>query len=424
MKRMMTVVAMVAAAAALTSGRATAAPQGRAAGANRAAHVTAVATAAAPRIDVVFLLDTTASMGGLIEGAKLKIWSIANQMIAAKPRPKLRIGLVAYRDRGDQYVTQFFELSEDIDAVYANLQGFRADGGGDGPESVNQALHEAVTRPAWDPGRDVLKVIFLVGDFPPHMDYANDVKYPITCQQAAKRDIIINTVQCGQNDETARAWQDIARLAEGSYMAIGQTGDMTVATTPMDAELAELNRALGRTIVAYGDTGAREEAKRRQARSEVAPAAVAAERLAYKAAAASADAAAGIPLGVAGGVVGGVVGGGDLVDDERAGRTKLDALAKDKLPAEMQGLSVEEQRAYLAKRRAEREALQGRIAELVKKRQAYVEAEMKKAAAAGHKDAFDARIAETIQTQAARKGMHYEVTGTHTPSTTASPVTK
>jgi hypothetical protein len=399
MKKTMTVAATVAAAITLFSG-----------------GVAAASQAPAPKIEVVFVLDTTGSMGGLIEGAKLKIWSIANQMIAAKPRPRLRIGLLGYRDRGDQYITRFFDLSEDIDAVYADLQGFRADGGGDGPESVNQALHEAVTRPTWSASRDVLKVIFLVGDFPPHMDYANDVKYPLSCQKAARRDIIINTVQCGQNGETTPVWQDIARLAEGSYMAIGQTGNMSVVATPMDAELAELNRAVGRTIVAYGSASAKEEARARHARSEMAPAPVAAARLAYKTAVISADMAAGVPLGVEGGVVGGVVGGGDLVDDEAGGRAKLAALAKDQLPAEMQGLTADQKRAYLAKKRADREALQGQIADLVKKRQAHIEAELKRAAATGHKDAFDAKVAETIQAQAARKGLHYEAAGTTAPS--------
>ncbi len=366
-------------------------------------EVPARAQAPAPRIEVVFVLDTTGSMSGLIEGAKLKIWSIANQMVAARPRPHLRIGLLGYRDRGDQYVTRFFDLSEDIDAVYADLSSFRADGGGDGPESVNQALHEAVTRPSWSASHDVLKVVFLVGDFPPHMDYADDVKYPLSCRKAARRDIIINTIQCGGNGETARVWQDVARLAEGAYMAIGQTGGMTVVATPMDAELAELNRALGRTIVAYGSTAAKEEAMARQARSEAAPPPAAAARLAYKAAAASADAAAGVPAGVVGGVVGGVAGGGDLVDDEASGRVKLASLAEGELPAEMQGLTAGRRRAYLAKKRTEREALRARIADLVKKRRDYLQAEEKKAA--GHEDSFDAKVAETIRAQAARKGL-------------------
>jgi hypothetical protein len=52
------------------------------------------AKAAKPRMEVCFVLDTTGSMGGLIEGAKQKIWSIANDMISAKPTPELRLGLV------------------------------------------------------------------------------------------------------------------------------------------------------------------------------------------------------------------------------------------------------------------------------------------------------------------------------------------
>ena len=56
----------------------------------------------------LFVLDTTGSMGGLIEGAKQKIWSIANEMISAKPTPELKLGLIGYRDRGDEYVLNRF----------------------------------------------------------------------------------------------------------------------------------------------------------------------------------------------------------------------------------------------------------------------------------------------------------------------------
>ena len=125
-----------------------------------------------PRIEVCFVLDTTGSMSGLIEGAKQKIWSIANEIISAKPTPAIRIGLVGYRDRGDEYVIKSFDLSDDIDAVYSQLQTFCAKGGGDTPESVNEALDEAVHKMHWSQDRKVLKIIFLVGDAPPHMDYS------------------------------------------------------------------------------------------------------------------------------------------------------------------------------------------------------------------------------------------------------------
>ena len=67
-----------------------------------------------PRIEVCFVLDTTGSMGGLIDGAKQKIWSIANEIVSAKPTPQLKLGLIGYRDRGDEYVVKSFNLTDDI----------------------------------------------------------------------------------------------------------------------------------------------------------------------------------------------------------------------------------------------------------------------------------------------------------------------
>src|SRR5689334_17712995 len=96
------------------------------------------------QVQVCFVLDTTGSMGGLIEGAKAKIWTIANQIVKQKPTPEVKFALIGYRDRGDQYVTKLFDLTDDIDAVFKNLTAFQADGGGDEPESVNQAMDEAV----------------------------------------------------------------------------------------------------------------------------------------------------------------------------------------------------------------------------------------------------------------------------------------
>src|SRR5688572_30028767 len=51
-----------------------------------------------PTIEVVFALDTTGSMGGLLEGAKEKIWSIASEIARGQPTPILKVGLVGYRD--------------------------------------------------------------------------------------------------------------------------------------------------------------------------------------------------------------------------------------------------------------------------------------------------------------------------------------
>ena len=98
------------------------------------------AQSARPEIEVVFVLDTTGSMSGLLEGAKQKIFSIASRIATGKPTPRLKVGLVAYRDEGDEYVTKRFDLSEDLDTVFTNLRQFSAGGGGDHPEHVGRAV--------------------------------------------------------------------------------------------------------------------------------------------------------------------------------------------------------------------------------------------------------------------------------------------
>src|SRR5262245_49731374 len=118
---------------------------------------------AKPEVEVVFCLDTTGSMGGLIDAAKKKIWAICNQIAGGNPTPDLKVGLVAFRDRGDEYITKIIDLTDDLDAIHTHLMGFRAKGGGDTPESVNQALHESVTKINWSKNKKTLKIIFLVG---------------------------------------------------------------------------------------------------------------------------------------------------------------------------------------------------------------------------------------------------------------------
>jgi Mg-chelatase subunit ChlD len=338
-----------------------------------------------PRVEVAFVLDSTGSMGGLIEGAKQKIWSIANALIARRPSPEVRMGLVSYRDRGDEYVTRLFDLTADIDAVFANLQSFQAEGGGDDEESVNQALREAVQRMGWSPDRSVLKVVFLVGDYPPHMDYRGELRYPDICREAAARDLVINTVQCGGVPETTRVWREIARLAEGSYVALEQSGNMQAVATPYDEEMARLSAEVSRTVVPWGARERQEEAGAKLRKAAAAPAAVAADRAAFNLA--------------TGGKA--IQGSGDLVEDSAG--VDLAKLKPDELPPVMQGMSPEEQQAYLARQRAERAKLNGRLGKLSLLRAAYLAYRAEEQKRAGTGDSFDLKVAEIVSAQLQRK---------------------
>jgi len=345
-----------------------------------------------PEVEVVFCLDTTGSMGGLIDAAKKKIWSISNQISSGNPTPHVKIGLVAFRDRGDDYITKVFDLTDDLDAVYGNLMKFQAAGGGDTPESVNQALHESVTKIKWSDHKKTLKLIFLVGDAPPHMDYKDDVKYPETCKLAVTKDIIINTVQCGRDADCTKYWKDICRLAEGSYVQIDQHGGpiVTVAT-PFDKELGEINRELTKSTLVYGAPTAQAAGKAKQAAGEALPAATAADRAAFNAR---------------------TSGGGnayDLLTNVKSGAVKLESLKKDELPPELQKLNLAEQKGYLDKLDRRRQELSKQAIDLDKKRSEFIAKKQADDSKNAARDSFDNQVLGILQRQAVRADVRYGV---------------
>lgn len=350
-----------------------------------------------PRIEVCFVLDTTGSMSGLIQGAKEKIWSIANEIVDADPTPDLRIGLIGYRDRGDQYITKTYGLTDDIDMIYDRLLKFEAGGGGDSPESVNQALHEAVTTMEWSESRDVLKIIFLVGDAPPHMDYDNDVQYPEVCQMAMKRDLIINTIQCGTNRSTTPIWKEIAGKSEGDYAAILQNGGTIAISTPLDDDISELNRKLNGTVVGYGDRSTLDAVETKVRNNMAAAPEAVAARVSYLSKQKEAGAMAAKQ----------VSGDQDLIALIAEKKIDREEIKVDLLPEEVAEMEPEERNQWIDKKIAERTRLQDDLSELLKKREEMVKAEKEKLASEGKGDGFDEKVQTSLRRQAMRKGILY-----------------
>jgi hypothetical protein len=344
-----------------------------------------------PRIEVAFVLDTTGSMSGLIDGAKRKIWQVANQLASGKPTPEIRMALVGYRDRGDAYVTRVRDLTADLDAIYAELQAFQADGGGDGPESVNQALHEARTKLSWSRDANVYRAIFLVGDAPPHMDYAQDVAYAQSVRAARRAGIVVNSIQCGEQTDTREIWQEIAEIGAGRYVAIRQDGGMLAVSAPQDADLARLNRALADTVLAWGDAREQAELEGKKHEALAAAPAASADRLAY--------------LAKTGGRVN--AGREDLVDAVKEGRVDVNTVKKDELPASLRALAPAEREAHVKKKIEERAKLQQQVTQLSRERDTWLQKEEARLAAAGQGDGFDQQVLEAIRTQAASAGIAY-----------------
>jgi hypothetical protein len=347
---------------------------------------------ARPTVEVAFVLDTTGSMGPLIEGAKRKIWSIATAILDANPDATIRMGMVAYRDIGDDYVTKTYELTTDIQDLYANLLELRAKGGGDWPESVNEALDVAVNKLAWSRGDDVRRIVFLVGDAPPHMDYAQDTKYPQTLKVAKQKDILVNAVLAGGARDTERVWRDVAQIGGGRFIPIPQDGgEVVVIETPYDEEIIILQEKIGRTVIPYGPAPMQQKAenKARQVTAVAAAAPASASDMASfinKQARRSGEA---------------VTGDGDLVSDVKSGRKTLESVPDSDLPEELRKLPAAQRQAKLDAQMTERKALNDKLSQLVAQRDAFV-AEKRKGTQKPAASSFDQAVEAALKAQIKR----------------------
>jgi hypothetical protein len=167
---------------------------------------------------------------------------------------------------------------------------------------------------------------------------------------------------------------------------------MVAVTTPMDDDLARLNREFAETIVAYGGKDEQAELEAKRSRAVEAPAPAAASRLAY--------------LSKKGGRAN--LGRKDLLDALESGEADLAALPEEELPESMQEMNAPERQAYVEKQRTRRSELRAEIAGLVSERDDYVRTEQERLAKEGKGDGFDRKVMESVRTQAAAKGIHYE----------------
>ena len=169
------------------------------------------------KLDVHFLIDTTGSMGDEIDRLKDSVRSVAERISALPGDTDLRLGMTVYRDRGDLFVTRTFDFTSSVDIFKTALAEVRADGGGDTPEDLNAALHEAVTKPSWR-GDDTVKLVFLVADAPPHLDYQGGDDYAADVRTAARRGIkIMPIASSGLDDQGEYVFRQLAQITMGRF---------------------------------------------------------------------------------------------------------------------------------------------------------------------------------------------------------------
>ncbi|MCA9976690.1 MAG: VWA domain-containing protein [Anaerolineales bacterium] len=186
------------------------------------------------RLDVLFLIDATGSMSDEINQLKENIRAIAAQIDALPSKPDVRYGMVTYRDQGDAYVTQVYDFTPDVELFAQDLAGVFAEGGGDYPEDLNEALYQAIHTPEWRV-EETVSLIFLVADAPPHLDYGQQNHYAVEMVNAATRGIKIYPIaSSGLDSQGEYIFRQLAQFTGGRFIFLtygaegpGSTGTET-----------------------------------------------------------------------------------------------------------------------------------------------------------------------------------------------------
>ncbi len=169
-------------------------------------------------LDVLFLVDSTGSMADEIDRIKETLLSISERIDRLPSRPDLRFAMVTYRDRGDEYVTRLYDFNSNVRRFLRTIEGVQASGGGDYPESLNEALKVAINDPDWR-FHDAVRLVFLIADAPPHLDYAQDYDYSEEMMEANRLGIkIFPIASSGLDDQGEYIFRQVAQHTMGRFI--------------------------------------------------------------------------------------------------------------------------------------------------------------------------------------------------------------
>ncbi len=177
-------------------------------------------------LDLLFILDTTGSMGEEIARLKNTIEIINANLAVLTPKPDIRYGMVLYRDKDDDYRTRTIPFTSDLEQFRQALQPVEAQGGGDTPEDLQAALETAVKTMDWNP--DGIRLGFIITDAAPHLDYGQSYTYINAVKDAKQKAIKFFTVGTGGLDIAGEyVLRQIAQFTYGKYIFLtyGERGE-------------------------------------------------------------------------------------------------------------------------------------------------------------------------------------------------------
>jgi len=206
-----------------------------------------------PVIEIMFVVDTTGSMGDEISYLKSEIDYVINEVKTSNENTTINLALLFYRDKGDSYITKYFDFTTNIEEQRENLAKQEAAGGGDYEEAVDIALDEAVSK-NWS-NKNTTKLLFHVLDAPPHYNQEDMTRFfNAICVASEKGIRMIPVASSGVNKYTEYLLRNEAMMTGGTYVFL--TNDSGIGEDHIEASVGEteveyLNHLLVRLINEY-----------------------------------------------------------------------------------------------------------------------------------------------------------------------------
>ncbi|MCD4818906.1 MAG: carboxypeptidase regulatory-like domain-containing protein [Candidatus Cloacimonetes bacterium] len=177
-------------------------------------------------LDILFILDTTGSMGEEINRLKSTIEIINMNIVALSPKPQIRFGMVLYKDIRDSYVTKIIPFTNDLNEFETELAKVSAAGGGDTPEDLQTALKDALRKMEWR--KNGGKLGFIITDAAPHLDYNQEFSYVNACVGAKSKGIKLFSIGTGGLDINGEyVLRQISQFTSANYVFLtyGEKGE-------------------------------------------------------------------------------------------------------------------------------------------------------------------------------------------------------
>lgn len=177
------------------------------------------AQAAPSGLDVMFVVDTTGSMGDELSYLQSELKDVIGRVQQKNGQQlSIRTSVNFFRDHGDEYVVRSFPFEADVSATQEHLKAQYASGGGDFPEAVEEALADAIFKHQWrQQARS--RLLFLVLDAPPHSKPETYAALQEAIQEAARQGIqIIPLVGSGIDKPTEFLMRQLAVTTNGTYL--------------------------------------------------------------------------------------------------------------------------------------------------------------------------------------------------------------